>query len=112
MTDVKVEQCDRDAAAGTIPDDGSHTSHMMFDGIINGRADGWPLVQAFARHRQVAEKAQQEREMDLAEAARIMFEATRDRFMRPEQCYPAITALHEAGFLRDPATAIRSQGHE
>lgn len=51
-------------------------------------------------------------EVDLAEAARIMFEASKDRFMRPEQCYPAITALHEAGFLRDPATAIRSQGHE
>ncbi len=41
-------------------------------------------------------------DIDLAEVARVIFEASRDRFMRPEQCYPAVTALHEAGYLRDP----------
>lgn len=41
-------------------------------------------------------------EIDLAEVARVMFEASRDRFMRPGQCYPAVEALHKAGYLRDP----------
>jgi len=41
-------------------------------------------------------------ELDFAEAARVMFEASRDRFVRPQQCYAAIEALFNAGFLRDP----------
>jgi len=38
-------------------------------------------------------------EVDYAEAARVMFEACPDRFMRAEQCYPAIDALAAAGFF-------------
>lgn len=106
MIDVKVIQADRDAAASCV------SSRKAKREIIDGVWDDSSTVQAFTRHRQAAEKAQQEREVDLAEAARIMFEASKDRFMRPEQCYPAITALHEAGFLGDPATAIRSQNDD
>lgn len=45
-------------------------------------------------------------EPDYAEAARVMFEACHDRFMRPEQCYEAIDALAQAGFIT--ATPDRS----
>lgn len=41
-------------------------------------------------------------EVDYAEAARVMFDACRDRFMRAEQCYPAIDALASAGFIAAP----------
>jgi len=44
-------------------------------------------------------------EVDYAEAARVMFEACRDRFMRAEQCYPAIDALAAAGFFATVAAA-------
>ena len=40
--------------------------------------------------------------VDYAEAARVMFEACPDRFMRPEQCYTAIDALAAAGFITTP----------
>jgi hypothetical protein len=52
--------------------------------------------------------------LDYAEAARVMFEACRDRFMRAEQCYPAIDALSAAGFLRDPKPSTeqaRAEGY-
>jgi len=93
MTDVKVEQCDRVAAAGTIPDDGSHVSHMMVDAILNGRADDWPLVLAFARHRQAAEKATRERDAGIAE----------------DWIDEAFATDHENRIARSIATAIRSQ---
>jgi hypothetical protein len=38
-------------------------------------------------------------EVDYAEAARVMYEACSNRFMRAEQCYPAIDALAAAGFF-------------
>lgn len=48
---VTVAEEDREAAAQTVPDDGSHSSYMMVDAIMEGCGDDWPLVQAFARHR-------------------------------------------------------------
>ena len=110
MTDVKVEQCepavcgfvkateaDRQAAAS------GYFAWMSGNPVIpkrilSGEADDHSLVQAFARHRQAAEKAQQERD-----AAKCL----------------EISALIGAGHgssidsaLREAATAIRSQGHE
>ncbi|MEH3121148.1 MAG: hypothetical protein PGN16_04075 [Sphingomonas phyllosphaerae] len=43
-----------------------------------------------------------EDQADYAEAARVPFEASRDRFMRVEQCYEAIDALVQAGYITDP----------
>jgi hypothetical protein len=44
-------QADREAAASTLPDDGSHTSYMQYEAIMSGRADDWPVVQAAIRRR-------------------------------------------------------------
>jgi len=44
-------------------------------------------------------------EVDYAEAARAIFEACPDRFMRAEQCHPAIDALAQAGFFATVAAA-------
>lgn len=110
MTDVKVEQCgpamcrmlpvtkeDREAAASAYFAWIS-SNPVLPKKMLSGQADDNSMVQAFARHRQAAEKAQQERDAGIAE----------DR-MPAIQCMsvePVVSAC------RDIATAIRSQGHE
>jgi hypothetical protein len=47
-----VTQADREAAAGSIADDGSHGAYMLIDCIMRGRMDDSAIVQAFAAHRE------------------------------------------------------------
>lgn len=97
MTDVKVEQCDYDMAKP----------------FFNEGGPAFPmLAEAFARHRQAAEKAQQERDAGIADAHRqARLEAAKNAHARKVKAEArdhesmAIEALHIA-------TAIRSQGHE
>lgn len=114
MTDVKVEQCDRVAAhavvlCNLIAASGSELPWMReaLADILEGKEDGHYMVQAFARHRQAAEKAQQERDAGIADRS-------------AETCLPlmngiGVAASVETGRYRaatEIATAIRSQGHE
>jgi hypothetical protein len=50
--------------------------------------------------------------VDYAEAARVMFEACPDRFMRAEQCYVAIDALAAVGFITTPPARSYADGVE
>lgn len=100
MTDVKVERCDRDAAhavvlCNLIAASGSELPWMReaLADILEGKEDEHYMVLAFARHRQAAEKAQQERDAGIAEG------------------YPS-NEWHAIAIVRGIATAIRSQGHE
>lgn len=101
MTDVKVEQCDKEAA------------FALLVGKKVGGGDGdtyvarFPSIQevegAFARHRQAAEKAQQERDAVYLER-------------RGQQIMDGSDNLSTGNMMRTiyyaEATAIRSQGHE
>lgn len=58
MTDVKVEQCDRVAFAELRGMNGPVVEEM----VNSGRFDTAPEMLLLARHRQAAEKAQQERD--------------------------------------------------
>ncbi|WP_454280593.1 hypothetical protein [Sphingomonas sp. Marseille-Q8236] len=86
MTDVKVEQCDINEAE-------------EFRDILDSADAEYPsyainvLAEILARHRQAAEKAQQERDAGIAEN------------------YPS-NEWHVIPIVRGIATAIRSQGHE
>jgi len=97
MADVKVEQCD-ELLAAFIMDDETLTLAQA--------------TQAIARHRQAAEKAQQERDAGIADFHRqARLEAAKNAHNRKVKAEArdhesmAIEALHIA-------TAIRSQGHE
>lgn len=95
MTDVKVEQCDKDAAEelfGLVHlwrDDGC-------DHLRSLASDKSAFVAAFARHRQAAEKAQQERDARIAD----------------DYAAKAWGMTEEGHAAEQIATAIRSQGHE
>lgn len=99
MTDVKVQQCDCDAAADYLELLGDK------DGAARARnpvvPTGGPLSQAFARHRQAAEKAQQEMIIALALNEYVDAEATGD---------DADVAYNRA--IDHVVHAIRSQDHE
>lgn len=83
-------------AAGMDPEGGARTGYSL----INHEADARALLAALSPQTLPAPG-----EVDYAEAARVMFEACRDRFMRAEQCYPAIDALAAAGFFATVAAA-------
>lgn len=94
MTDVKVEQCDRVAAA----EYGMKVlrwNRDVVDATEFGEADNDALIQAFARHRQAAEKAQQERDAGIVKKHPMRF-----------------VGMTEAHIRDRLSTAIRSQGHE
>lgn len=120
MTDVKVEQCqpavcgflkateaDRQAAAS------GYFAWMSGNPVIpkrilSGEADDHSLVQAFARHRQAAEKAQQERDAGVCEKVVADWQEKTKLYRSRGNNGP---------YLGEPtgwsiATAIRSQGHE
>ena len=108
MTDVKVEQCDRDAAHAVIlrnliAASGGEYPWMReaLADILEGKEDEHYMVQAFAHHRQAAEKAQQERDAGIAgEWQSSLRPGSPERLAGHKEAASAI------------ATAIRSQGHE
>jgi len=87
MTDVKVEQCDKEAAKA----------------FWNGEMAGWreqserqaALILAFARHRQAAEKATRERDAGIVKAHPMRFAGMTEQYIRERI-----------------ATAIRSQNDD
>lgn len=90
MGEGGVTQVDRDAAADYFELIGEANRAIV---ARRGQYDLSACVQAFARHRQAAEKAQQERDAGIAER------------------YPS-NKWHSKAIFRGIATAIRSQGHE
>lgn len=136
MTDVKVEQCepavcgfvkateaDRQAAAS------GYFAWMSGNPVIpkrilSGEADDHSLVQAFARHRQAAEKAQQERDAGYIEGkggvipGATVFVSLITGDNMPCMSGDARDKLNPHkrrqfdDATRDLAIAIRSQGHE
>ncbi|WP_394662872.1 hypothetical protein [uncultured Sphingomonas sp.] len=115
MTDVKVEQCDRVAAhavvlCNLIAASGSELPWMReaLADILEGKEDGHYMVQAFARHRQAAEKAQHEA---VEEAYEEELRAANEHFREGIISYDVLkAAVNTAARMRD--AAIRSQGHE
>lgn len=85
MTDVKVEQCDVDCAQDIIV--------VEFENNHAAYADS--IAAIVARHRQAAEKAQQERDAVIVQTHPMRVAGMSERYIR-----------------NGLATAIRSQGHE
>lgn len=118
MTDVKVEQCDRVAAhavvlCNLIAASGSELPWMReaLADILEGKEDGHYMVQAFARHRQAAEKAQQERDAAYIKGRVKHYQAKIDK-THPDDGELIEMRQHTVEALEVIATAIRSQGHE
>ena len=125
MGEVKVTQDDRDAAANAWARrfGKSHFEDEIMD-IFEGRNDQHPLVQDFARHRQAAEKAQQERDAAYIEGkGGVIPGATVFVSLITGENMPCMSGdardklnPHKRrqfdDATRDLATAIRSQGHE
>ncbi len=95
MTDVNVEQCDEDEANFIA-------GKLAFDFGINLTGDAIRdlFYASYARHRQAAEKAQQERDAGIADAKAV------------EQEEAGEGGGREWSTAQSIATAIRSQGHE
>jgi hypothetical protein len=103
---ASVIQADREAAASTVPDDGSHVSHMMHDGIVSGRMDDSPLIQAFARHRlQALESSPADGDTGADLRAAVIEECARVA-VRMAGIYPTASEARQA--CKNIATAIRS----
>lgn len=79
MSEIEITAADREAAAITITDDGSHADYMMIDAILTGRMDGSPLVKAFAQARILVRSAALEEAAQAADA--IACECKRDAML-------------------------------
>lgn len=113
--EVKIKQEDREAAAEfkcamAFGRPKATELHSILRREMEGDID--MLTYCFARHRQAAEKAQQERDAGIADAHRkARLEAAKNAHSRKAKAEArdhesmSIEALHIA-------TAIRSQGHE
>ncbi|MGE7204939.1 hypothetical protein ACQKJZ_04580 [Sphingomonas sp. NPDC019816] len=118
MGEVRVKQEDREAAASCV------SSRKAKREIIDGVWDDSSTVQAFARHRQAAEKAQQERDAAYIEGkGGVIPGATVFVSLITGENMPCMSGdardklnPHKRrqfdDATRDLATAIRSQGHE
>ncbi|WP_172839663.1 hypothetical protein [Sphingomonas sp. LK11] len=125
MTDVKVEQCDRDAAANLFCDWCHVVPHASIPTNMRcGNMDEHQFVYAFARHRQAAEKATRERDAAYIEGkGGVIPGATVFVSLITGENMPCMSGdardklnPHKRrqfdDATRDLATAIRSQGHE
>lgn len=76
----------------------------------DGHAVNCPASNQHAAYQRMTAEREAFESVDYAEAARVMFEACRDRFMRPEQCYAAVAALTAAGFITTPPARSYADG--
>ena len=95
MTELKITQADRDAAAAYYYSAGGFPK--IANEIREGKKDGWFRVQAFARHRIAADEGKAE----LVEAAEAL-----ERYLRETPHHNAT----QAAALRAALARVRGEG--
>lgn len=126
MTDVKVEQCDRDIWFQVLTAGRTNAAHIELSrrNIDSGEYDDLPAMRAIVLSRQAAEKAQQERDAGYIEGkggvipGATVFVSLITGDNMPCMSGDARDKLNPHkrrqfdDATRDLAIAIRSQGHE